>query len=187
MATVTYDNASRFYPGSDIPAVDALDLDIGDGEFLVLVGPSGCGKSTSLRMLAGLEDVDEGTIRIGDRDVTNLAPRERDIAMVFQSYALYPHMTVAENMALRAGDGQGAQGRADQAGTRGGPHPRPGAVTWAASRRRSPAASASGSPWDGRSCASRRCSSWTSRCPIWTPSCASPPGRRSPRCRRAWA
>jgi multiple sugar transport system ATP-binding protein len=100
MATVTYDNASRFYPGSDTPAVDALDLEIGDGEFLVLVGPSGCGKSTSLRMLAGLEDVDEGTIRIGDRDVTNLAPRERDIAMVFQSYALYPHMTVAENMAF---------------------------------------------------------------------------------------
>jgi multiple sugar transport system ATP-binding protein len=100
MATVTYDNASRFYPGSDIPAVDSLNLDIGDGEFLVLVGPSGCGKSTSLRMLAGLEDVDEGSIRIGDRDVTNLAPRERDIAMVFQSYALYPHMTVAENMAF---------------------------------------------------------------------------------------
>ncbi len=98
MATVTYDRASRFYPGSDIPAVDSLDLKINDGEFLVLVGPSGCGKSTSLRMLAGLEDVDEGAIRINDRDVTNLPPRDRDIAMVFQSYALYPHMTVAENM-----------------------------------------------------------------------------------------
>jgi multiple sugar transport system ATP-binding protein len=98
MATVTYDHASRFYPGSDVPAVDTLSLDINDGEFLVLVGPSGCGKSTSLRMLAGLEDVDEGAIRIGDRDVTNLPPRDRDIAMVFQSYALYPHMSVAENM-----------------------------------------------------------------------------------------
>jgi multiple sugar transport system ATP-binding protein len=98
MATVTYDHASRFYPGSDVPAVDTLTLDIADGEFLVLVGPSGCGKSTSLRMLAGLEDVDEGTIRIADRDVTNVPPRDRDIAMVFQSYALYPHMTVAENM-----------------------------------------------------------------------------------------
>ncbi|GGM38761.1 sugar ABC transporter ATP-binding protein [Longimycelium tulufanense] len=98
MATVTFDQASRFYPGSDVPAVDRLDLDIGDGEFLVLVGPSGCGKSTTLRMLAGLEDVDEGAIHIGDRDVTNLPPRERDIAMVFQSYALYPHMTVAQNM-----------------------------------------------------------------------------------------
>ncbi|GAA0513249.1 sugar ABC transporter ATP-binding protein [Saccharopolyspora subtropica] len=98
MATITYDRATRRYPGSPQPAVDALDLEIADGEFLVLVGPSGCGKSTSLRMLAGLEDVDEGAIRIGDRDVTHLAPRDRDIAMVFQNYALYPHMSVAENM-----------------------------------------------------------------------------------------
>jgi multiple sugar transport system ATP-binding protein len=98
MATVTYDEATRFYPGADTPAVDRLNIDIGDGEFLVLVGPSGCGKSTSLRMLAGLEDVDEGAIRIGDRDVTSLPPGDRDIAMVFQSYALYPHMTVGENM-----------------------------------------------------------------------------------------
>jgi len=98
MASVTYDHASRIYPGSDRPAVDSLDLKIADGEFLVLVGPSGCGKSTSLRMLAGLEDVDRGDIFIGDRPVTNLKPKDRDIAMVFQSYALYPHMTVAENM-----------------------------------------------------------------------------------------
>jgi multiple sugar transport system ATP-binding protein len=98
MATVTFDKASRLYPGSERPAVDALDLHIGDGEFLVLVGPSGCGKSTSLRMLAGLEEVTSGQIRIGDRDVTNLPPKDRDIAMVFQNYALYPHMTVADNM-----------------------------------------------------------------------------------------
>jgi multiple sugar transport system ATP-binding protein len=98
MATVTYDKATRIYPGGDKPAVDALDLEIGDGEFLVLVGPSGCGKSTSLRMLAGLEDVNDGAIRIGDRDVTHLPPKDRDIAMVFQNYALYPHMTVADNM-----------------------------------------------------------------------------------------
>ena len=98
MATVTYDEASRFYPGSDIPAVDRLSIDVADAEFLVLVGPSGSGKSTALRMLAGLEDVDEGRIRIGERDVTSLPPRDRDIAMVFQSYALYPHMTVAQNM-----------------------------------------------------------------------------------------
>ncbi len=98
MASVTYDKASRIYPGADRPAVDALDLDIADGEFLVLVGPSGCGKSTSLRMLAGLEEVNNGHIRIGDRDVTHLKPKDRDIAMVFQSYALYPHMTVAQNM-----------------------------------------------------------------------------------------
>ncbi|MEV4730064.1 sn-glycerol-3-phosphate ABC transporter ATP-binding protein UgpC [Saccharopolyspora sp. NPDC049426] len=98
MATITYDKATRQYPGADRPAVDDLALDIADGEFLVLVGPSGCGKSTSLRMLAGLEDVDSGAIHIGDREVTHLSPKDRDIAMVFQNYALYPHMTVAQNM-----------------------------------------------------------------------------------------
>src|SRR5207245_5592552 len=98
MATVTFDHASRIYPGGTRPAVDALNLEIGGGEFLVLVGPSGCGKSTSLRMLAGLEDVNGGAIRIGDRDVTSLPPKDRDIAMVFQNYALYPHMSVGENM-----------------------------------------------------------------------------------------
>jgi multiple sugar transport system ATP-binding protein len=98
MATVTYDNATRIYPGTERPAVDKLNIEIADGEFLVMVGPSGCGKSTSLRMLAGLEDIDDGAIWVGDRDVTNVQPKDRDIAMVFQSYALYPHMTVADNM-----------------------------------------------------------------------------------------
>ena len=98
MASVTFDKASRTYPGTPNPAVDSLDLSVGDGEFLVLVGPSGCGKSTSLRMLAGLEEINDGRILIGDRDVTDVAPKDRDIAMVFQNYALYPHMTVAENM-----------------------------------------------------------------------------------------
>jgi multiple sugar transport system ATP-binding protein len=98
MATVTFDHASRIYPGTERPAVDALNLHVEDGEFLVLVGPSGCGKSTSLRMLAGLEDVNAGRILIGDRDVTDVQPKDRDIAMVFQNYALYPHMTVADNM-----------------------------------------------------------------------------------------
>ncbi|MFD1812447.1 ABC transporter ATP-binding protein [Rhodococcus gannanensis] len=98
MATVTYDSTTCLFPGSDTPAVDRLQLDIADGEFLVLVGPSGCGKSTSLRMLAGLEDVHSGRVLIGDRDVTSAEPKDRDIAMVFQNYALYPHMSVAENM-----------------------------------------------------------------------------------------
>ena len=98
MATITMAGATRRYPGSTTPAVEALDLDIADGEFMVLVGPSGCGKTTSLRMLAGLEGVDEGTIHFGERDVTRLAPSERDIAMVFQNYVLYPHLTVAENI-----------------------------------------------------------------------------------------
>ena len=98
MATVTFENATRIYPGNDRPSVDALNLEIADGEFLVLVGPSGCGKSTSLRMLAGLEDVNAGRILIGDRDVTDVQPKDRDIAMVFQNYALYPHMSVHDNM-----------------------------------------------------------------------------------------
>jgi multiple sugar transport system ATP-binding protein len=98
MTTVKFDKATRLFPGAERPAVDQLDLDIADGEFLVLVGPSGCGKSTSLRMLAGLEDVDGGAIYIGERDVTDVPPKDRDVAMVFQNYALYPHMSVADNM-----------------------------------------------------------------------------------------
>ncbi len=100
MATVTFEKAQRWYPGMDKPAVPGIDLEIKDGEFMVLVGPSGCGKSTTLRMLAGLEEVNDGKIYIGDRDITKLPPKDRDIAMVFQNYALYPHMTVGENMAF---------------------------------------------------------------------------------------
>jgi multiple sugar transport system ATP-binding protein len=98
MASVSFRDATRIYPGGTKPAVDKLNLEVKDGEFLVLVGPSGCGKSTSLRMLAGLEEVNGGGIYIGDREVTDVPPKDRDIAMVFQNYALYPHMTVAENM-----------------------------------------------------------------------------------------
>jgi multiple sugar transport system ATP-binding protein len=98
MAQVEYRHATRIYPGTNSAAVSALDLEIHDGEFMVLVGPSGSGKSTALRMLAGLEAVDEGQIMIGERDVTDVQPKDRDIAMVFQNYALYPHMTVAENI-----------------------------------------------------------------------------------------
>jgi multiple sugar transport system ATP-binding protein len=88
---------SKTFPGS-LKAVDGISLTIGSGEFMVLVGPSGCGKTTLLRMIAGLETVDEGSIRLGDRDITNLEPRDRDIAMVFQDYALYPHMNVRDNL-----------------------------------------------------------------------------------------
>src|SRR6266436_1621240 len=100
MATVTFDEAQRWYPGVDQPAVQDISLEIDDGEFMVLVGPSGCGKSTTLRMLAGLEEVNSGRIFIGERDIAYASPKDRDIAMVFQNYALYPHMTVAENMAF---------------------------------------------------------------------------------------
>src|ERR671910_2424781 len=98
MTAVRYDHATRTYEGTDTPAVDTLNLDIEDGELLVLVGPSGSGKSTALRMLAGLEPLDAGEVHIGDRDVSNVRPRDRDIAMVFQNYALYPQLTVAENI-----------------------------------------------------------------------------------------
>ena len=98
MAEVVFDHVTRIYPGNDKPSVDDLNMDIKDGEFLVLVGPSGCGKSTTLRMLAGLEEVNKGRILIGGKDVTTMQPKDRDIAMVFQNYALYPHMTVADNM-----------------------------------------------------------------------------------------
>jgi multiple sugar transport system ATP-binding protein len=98
MAEVRYVEATRIYPGNPEPAVNDLNLDISDGEFMVLVGPSGSGKSTALRMLAGLEDIDDGRVEIGGVDVSNKPPKDRDIAMVFQNYALYPHMSVAENM-----------------------------------------------------------------------------------------
>ena len=100
MADVRFEQASRIYPGSDVAAVDALDLHILDAEFMVLVGPSGSGKTTALRMLAGLEEVDAGSVFIGERDVTDVAPKDRDVAMVFQNYALYPYLTVAANIAF---------------------------------------------------------------------------------------
>jgi multiple sugar transport system ATP-binding protein len=98
MADVRFDQATRIYPGTTVPAVDHLDLHIADGEFMVLVGPSGSGKTTALRMLAGLEEVDAGGVLIGGRDVTYAPPKDRDVAMVFQNYALYPYLTVAANI-----------------------------------------------------------------------------------------
>lgn len=100
MARVTLEKVTKIYPGNPIPSVNAIDLDINDREFIVLVGPSGCGKSTTLRMVAGLEDISGGTIKIGDKVVNNVPPKDRDIAMVFQNYALYPHMSVYKNMAF---------------------------------------------------------------------------------------
>src|SRR5919198_1336219 len=99
MAQIVMDEVTKVY-GGNVTAVDSLSLDIPDGEFMVFVGPSGCGKSTALRMIAGLEEITDGTISIGDRVVNDLTPKERDIAMVFQNYALYPHMNVAENIAF---------------------------------------------------------------------------------------
>jgi multiple sugar transport system ATP-binding protein len=100
MAEVRFEQATKLYGGTEAPAVDALDLEIQDGELMVLVGPSGSGKSTALRMLAGLEEVDAGAVWIGDRDVTDDPPKDRDVAMVFQNYALYPYLDVAANLAF---------------------------------------------------------------------------------------
>jgi len=98
MATVTFDHVTKKY--GDVIAVNDFNLEIADGEFMVFVGPSGCGKTTSLRMIAGLEDITEGLVRIADRVVNDIPPKDRDIAMVFQSYALYPHMSVYDNLAF---------------------------------------------------------------------------------------
>ena len=99
MAEIAFEHVAKVYPDGT-QAVHDLELEIQDGELMVLVGPSGCGKTTALRMLAGLEEITDGEIRIGDRVVNDLTPRDRDIAMVFQSYALYPHMTVYDNLAF---------------------------------------------------------------------------------------
>src|SRR5579863_6158668 len=99
MAQIVLDHVEKVYPGGH-RALDDLSLEVREGEFMVLVGPSGCGKSTALRSIAGLEEVTDGTIKIGDRVVNDLPPKDRDIAMVFQNYALYPHMSVADNLAF---------------------------------------------------------------------------------------
>src|SRR5207344_3082317 len=100
MARVIFQNVTKLYGGNPTPAVADLSMEVDDKEFLVLVGPSGCGKSTAMRMVAGLEEISGGQIVIGDRVVNDLPPKDRDVAMVFQSYALYPHMTVADNLAF---------------------------------------------------------------------------------------
>lgn len=162
MATIHYDSASCVYPGADTLAVDSLDLDIADGEFIVLVGPSGSGKSTALRMLAGLEEIDAGSIRIDDQDMVGVASKDRDIAMVFQNYALYPNKTVGENMgfALKMMKVPLAERkrRVAEAAELLGLTP-----IWTANQRNCQADNGSGWRWAAPSCASRGCSVWTSR------------------------
>src|ERR1044072_3757717 len=99
MTDVVFDRVTKVYPGPAL-AVEDLSLEVGDGEFLILVGPSGCGKTTALRMVAGLEKISDGTISVGDQVINDIPPKDRDIAMVFQNYALYPHMTVEKNLAF---------------------------------------------------------------------------------------
>ncbi|HST38205.1 MAG TPA: sn-glycerol-3-phosphate ABC transporter ATP-binding protein UgpC [Conexibacter sp.] len=119
MSAITLEQVAKSYPGADRLALQATDIAIPDGQFAVLVGPSGCGKSTLLRIVAGLEEPDAGSVRIGERDVTDLAPRDRDVAMVFQNYALYPHMSVRQNMGyglkVRGGEKADVRRRVEEA------------------------------------------------------------------------
>ena len=170
MAEIRFDHVTKAY--GDVVAVDDVSLDIPDGEFLVLVGPSGCGKSTLLRMIAGLEEVSSGGIAIGERDVTWLAPKDRDIAMVFQTYALYPHMTRAPEPRLRAQGAQDAQGRRSRGGSTTSPSSSASRSSSSAVLRSSPAASGSAWRWGARSRESRRRSCSTSRSRTSTPSFA---------------
>ena len=133
-----------------------MNLDIADGEFVILVGPSGCGKSTALRMIAGLEDISDGELRIGGEVVNDRAPKDRDIAMVFQNYALYPHMTVRENMGFALKLAKVAEGRDRPARSRRRRGSSTSSSTSTASRRTSRAASASAWRWAARSCATRK-------------------------------
>ena len=155
MATVTYKDASRIYPRTPNKAVNELNLEIHDGEFIVLVGPSGCGKTTSLRMLAGLEPVDEGDIQIDDRSVVRLPPRERDIAMVFQNYALVPAHERGWQSRVRAEDRQGQEVRDQVARGRGGEDARSRGVPGPQARGSCRVVSASAWRWVARSFASR--------------------------------
>jgi ABC-type sugar transport system ATPase subunit len=150
VAGVTVSNLVKTYPKETRRATDDVSLEIEDGEFVVLVGPSGCGKTTLLRMIAGLERPDSGSVYIDGRDVTYLPPRERDLSMVFQSYAIFPHLTVARNIGFgltmrkwtRRPGGAGYARRRTCSTS---------ATSWTATRRSSPAASASGWRWPGRS------------------------------------
>ena len=155
MASIAFEGVSKVF-ADGTRAVDGLDLEIADGEFTILVGPSGSGKSTALRMVAGLEDATGGEITIGSRVVNDVAPRDRDIAMVFQSYALYPHMSVAENMGFALKLQKQAKGLDPRAR-----RPRRGAAGDRRAARAAPAravaaGSASAWPWAARSCARPR-------------------------------
>ena len=153
MSEIRLEQVGKVYAG-DVRAVDDVNLTIESGEFMVLVGPSGCGKSTLLRMVAGLEEVTEGEIWIGDREVARLAPRDRDIAMVFQNYALYPHLTVAKNLGyglkVRKTPKAEIERRVRRSAACSGWR-----ISSTVAPARSRAASASASPWAARSSASR--------------------------------
>src|SRR5471030_634447 len=184
MAYLQLSNIEKYF--GDHHAIKGVDLQIEKGEFVVFVGPSGCGKSTLLRMIAGLEVIDKGSLQLDKRDITALPSSKRDLAMVFQSYALYPHMTVFENMSfalkLAGVDRAVIREKVDKAAA---------IPTWpntlSARRRNCRAVSASASPSAAPSCAIRRCSCSMNRCRTSTPRCACRPASRSPSCTATWA
>ena len=180
MASIDISNVRKNF--GIVPVLHGVDLAIENGEFVVLVGPSGCGKSTLLRMIAGLEEVTEGEIRIGGARVNERAPKDRDIAMVFQSYALYPHMNVAENMSYSLRIREGRHARRSRRRSPMRPKSSGCSRCWSGGRRRCRAASASAWRWAAPSCGSRRRSCSMSRCPTSTRVCASRCGPRSRNC-----
>ena len=182
MAAIEMKNIVKEY-GDGFAAVNDVSIDVADGEFVILVGPSGCGKSTLLRMIVGLEDITSGDMIIGGERVNDKAPRDRDLSMVFQNYALYPHLTVYENIAfpLRLAKKLSEQ-EIDAEGPRGRRDARARRSTSSASRPTCRAASASGWRWAGPSSARPRRSCSTSRCRTSTPSCAARCAPRSPGC-----
>ena len=169
MASVTIRDVRKSYGAVEV--MHGVSVDIEEGEFVVLVGPSGCGKSTLLRMLAGLEHITSGQILIGEKVVNDLPPKDRDIAMVFQNYALYPHLTVAENMGFSL---KLAGVKRAEIAERSSLPPRSWAwpIFWTAIRASCLGASANAWPWAAPSCAIRRCSCSTNPCRTLTPSCA---------------
>ena len=181
MANVALRSVTKQFPGGTF-ALDDLSLEVPDGEFLILVGPSGCGKSTALRLIAGLDKPTSGQISIGDRVVNGISPRDRDIAMVFQNYALYPHMTVQRNLAFglreRRTPKREIERRVSEIAA---------VLSLGELLKRRPAASGSGWRWAARWCASPRCSCSTSRCRIWTRSCGCRCAPSSSGCTSGWA
>ena len=185
MAGVSLRGVRKSY-GDELEVIHGVDLEIEDGRFAVFVGPSGCGKSTLLRMIAGLEEISGGEIAIGGRVVNEVAPSKRGVAMVFQSYALYPHMSVRRNMAFGL---KQARLPAEEIASRVAAAAEALEITPLLDRspRRLSAASASASPSGGPSSATPRSSSLTSPSPIWTPPCAPRRAWNSPASTSAWA
>ena len=165
-----------------VEVLKGIDLEVEDGEFVVFVGPSGCGKSTLLRIIAGLEDLTSGSVTIDGENVVNVPPAKRGIAMVFQTYALYPHLTVKDNMGLGLKQAGTPAAEIETPHRRVVGHAVARPLSRSAGRRNCPAASASASPSAARWCASRSCSCSTSRCPTSTRRCASTRGWRSRSC-----